>query len=53
MAEDRPVLRSGMMDDHDVRVVQADVKKGGVTVTSAQFQIIVPWSVSELGTVSP
>lgn len=33
--------------------VQADVKKGTTVVTSGQFQIIVPWSVTQLGTVTP
>lgn len=33
--------------------VQASVRKNTTTVTSAQFQIIVPWSVTQLGTVTP
>lgn len=33
--------------------VMATVKKGGVTVNSGQFQIIVPWGVTQLGTVTP
>jgi hypothetical protein len=33
--------------------VQANVKKGTTTVSSAQFQIIVPWTVTALGTVTP
>jgi hypothetical protein len=33
--------------------VLATVKKGPVTISSAQFKIDVPWSVTALGTITP